>query len=71
MTWGKEFKKCHIPIGHPIPAVLNLWAAAQDICLVGRDQTWKLRIFFDVSHMPQSMNRYQVLVVELELPLHT
>jgi len=58
-----------------IAAVLNLWAAAHwwaaDLCLVGRDQGSDLRIFFDVSHMSQSMKRYQVLVVELELPLHT
>src|SRR6218665_1268075 len=57
------------------PAVLNLWAAAHwwaaDLCLVGRDLGWELRIFFDVSNMSQSMKRYQVLVVELELPLHT
>ena len=35
-------------------AVLNLWAAAHwwaaDICLVGRDQGWEFRNFFDVSH---------------------
>jgi len=52
-------------------AVLNLWAA--DFCLVGRDQGWELRIF-NVSHayrVSQSMKRYQVSVVELELPLHT
>ena len=31
------------------PAVLNLWAAAHwwavDLCLVGRDKGWELRIF--------------------------
>ena len=26
--------------------------------------------FWDVSHVSQSLKRYQVLVVELELPLH-
>ena len=56
-------------------AVLNLWAAAHwwaaDLCLVGRDHGWELRKNFHVSHVSQSMKRYQVLVVELELPLHT
>jgi len=26
--------------------------------------------FFDASHMSQSIKRFQVLIVELELPLH-
>src|SRR6218665_1304091 len=58
-----------------ISAVLNLWAAAHwwaaDLSLMGRVQGWELRIFVDVSHVSQSMERYQVLVVELKLPLHT
>ena len=57
------------------PAVLNLWAAAHwwavDLCLVGRDQGSESRNFFDMSRVWQSMKRYQVLVVALELPLHT
>jgi len=48
-----------------IAAVLNLWAAAHwwvaDLCLVGPDQCWELRIFY-VSHVSQSLKRYQVLV---------
>ena len=45
---------------HPFPlstiaAVLNLWAAAHwwaaDLCLVGRDQGWELRIFLCESHV--------------------
>ena len=59
---------------HSRSAVLNLWAAvhwwAADLCLVGRDEGWELRIFY-VSHVSQSMKRYQVLVLELELLLHT
>ena len=38
---------------------------------MGRDRGWELRNIFDVGHVSQSMKRYQVLVVELELPLHT
>ena len=57
------------------PAVPNLWAAAHwwasDLCLVGCDHGWELINFFDVSHVSQYTKRYQVLLVELELPLHT
>jgi len=55
-------------------AVLNLWAAAHwwaaDLCLVGRDQGWELRNFLCESRVTIH-ERYQVLVVDLELPLHT
>src|SRR6218665_1260226 len=55
-------------------AVLNLWAAAHwwaaDLCLVGRDKGWELRNCLDVSHVSQSVRSYQVLIVELEFPLH-
>ena len=36
---------------------------------MGRDQGWELRIFY-ASQVSQSMKRYQVLVVGLELSLH-
>jgi len=44
----------HLP--HAVrAAVLNLWAAAHqwaaDLCLVGRDQGWELRIFLCESHV--------------------
>jgi len=34
---------------HSKPAVPNLWAA--DLCLVGRDQGWELRIFLCESRV--------------------
>src|SRR6218665_1142481 len=66
----------------PKASVLNLWAAAHwgaaDLCLVGHGPLpggprprLGIEKFFSVSHVSPSMKRYQVLVVELELPLHT
>ena len=46
--------------GNLRPALLNLWAAAADICLVGRDQGWEFR-----NCLCESLSRLQMEIYVL------